>query len=182
MWHGKTVVCIASGPSLCEADCLAVQASGHPTIAVNSSWKLARFCQVIYAGDAAWWFHNQHEIDIPAQRWSCSGYAARKHGTLKHNASGTDFNSGARAIELAAQNGASRIILLGYDCSIKNGLHWHGKHEKTLNPTPGKCRNWLRHFERAHHMAKRYGNEIINCSRETAIPFFPRIDLAEALK
>lgn len=49
------------------------------------------------------------------------------------------FNSGQRAIQLAAHFGAERIILLGYDCSLENGTHWHGNHPDGLKNPDGDC-------------------------------------------
>ena len=69
MWKGMTVCCIASGPSLTSADCALIEQAALPTIAVNSSWQMARFADVVYAADPAWWDHNQHLIDIDAERW-----------------------------------------------------------------------------------------------------------------
>jgi hypothetical protein len=180
IWEGQTVVCIASGPSLTELDCKLVEASGLKTIAVNSSWKIAPFCDVLYAGDCNFWIANHKEINIPAQRWSCSPYAAQKFGTHRHYIQGS-YNSGSRAIELAIGFGASTILLLGYDCSIKNGVHWHGKHTKTSNPTPAKCRSWLGHFKNVSRLATDKNIKVINCSRQTALTCFVQQPLEEAL-
>lgn len=175
-WEGMTVCCIASGPSLRAEDCLAVQHARLPAIAVNSSWKLARFCDVIYAGDAAWWEFYGAEIDIPAERWSCSRHAER-YGAMHHKAKGGAYNSGMRAIEFAIEAGAVRVLLLGYDCSVSSGTHWHGDHSKTKNPDGSRCNEWARQFSRMHLG----GVEVINCSRSTALTCFPRMSLEKAI-
>ncbi|MCY1368851.1 hypothetical protein D9M69_558550 [compost metagenome] len=176
-WSGCTVACIASGPSLRAGDCRQIEGAGLPTIAVNSSWKLARFCDVIYAGDACWWAEYGAEIDIPAERWTHNQNAARALG-INSSGSGTSvLNSGYRAIELAIGFGAARAILLGFDCSVQAGTHWHGDHQKTKNPDAARCREWQSQFGRL----ARNGTEIINCSRETALTCFPRMTLEEAL-
>lgn len=176
-WSGKTVAVISSGPSLAPEDCQAVERAGLPTIAVNSSWKLARFCEVIYAGDSAWWEAYGAEIDIPAERWTHNPNAANAMGIQASGKGQSVLNSGYRAIELAISFGAARVLLLGFDCSVRNGTHWHGDHDKTKNPDARRCAEWLNHFGRL----ARHGAEVINCSRETALTCFPRMPIEEVL-
>lgn len=171
----KTVVCIASGPSITAEDCAAVRQSGLTTIAVNSSWKLASFCDILYAGDVTWWEANIDEIDIPAERWTCSQQAARRFGIQRHVAHGS-CNSGLRAMQLAFELGAERVILLGYDCSVARGTHWHGDHTRTSNPKPFNCLEWMRGFSQLPQR-----DRVWNCSRETALTVFERMSLIEGL-
>lgn len=179
-WTGCTVVCIASGPSLIAEDCGAVERSGFPAIAVNSSWKMARFAEILYAGDSAWWESYSDEIDIPAERWSCTRQAAQRFG-VSHHQSGGAYNSGMRAIQFAMQQGASRVLLLGYDCSLAAGTHWHGDHQKTKNPDAQKVAGWHKQFAQVAAEAKARGVDVINCSRHSALNCFPRLSLEEAL-
>lgn len=180
-WAGQTVVCIASGPSLTEADCEMVRRSGLPTVAVNSSWERSRFAEVLYAGDVAWWESHGKQVDIPAERWTCTQQAARRFGVKLHQAYGP-YNSGMRAIQFAIDCGAGRVILLGYDCSVANGTHWHGDHEGTKNPDVHKVRAWQQQFAMVALHAKARGVEVLNCSQDTALKCFPRADLHESLE
>lgn len=175
-WQGQTVACIASGPSLTVADCEAVKISGIPTIAVNNSWQRAPFASVIYAGDCAWWKAHIKEIDIPAEKWSCSRSAVNEFKVLHHSRCGA-YNSGLAAIELAIEFGAAKIILLGYDCTTKYGTHWHGDHTMTANPNANKCNMWKKQFTR---LSKSRAT-IINCSRVTALECFIKKSLEEVL-
>ena len=176
-WSGKTVAVIASGPSLAPEDCQAVERAGLPTIAVNSSWKLARFCDVIYAGDHVWWEQYGAEVDIHAERWTHNPNAAKALGINANGKGQSVLNSGMRAIELAISFGASKVLLLGYDCSVERGTHWHGDHAMTKNPDAKRCVEWQRHFAQMDLK----GADVINCSRETALTCFPRMSLEEAL-
>lgn len=179
---GSSWAIVASGPSLTAEDCEALRQSGLPTIAVNSSWKLARFAEVIYGGDDVWWKAYEHEIDIPARRVCFMRQTAARLGIEHHKgAAGSVICSGYQAIRWAMQQGAKRIILLGFDCSVSNGTHWHGDHEKTGNPDARKAASWARHFNALALVAKAQRVEIINCSRETALTCFPRMDLRDAL-
>lgn len=179
-WAGKAVVVIASGPSLTADDCALIEAAGIPTIAVNSSWKMARFAGAVYAGDACWWDAYGHEVDIPAEKWTCSRQAAAKH-RINHHAAYGGYNSGMRAIQFAIERGASRIILIGFDCSLANGIHWHGPHELTKNPDAAKVRKWHGQFKTVATLAKTKKCEVINCSRYTELTCFPVRDLESVL-
>lgn len=180
-WSGRTVVCIASGPSLSEADCEVVRRSGLPTIAVNTSWQRAPFAAVLYAGDAVWWEENAGKVNIPAERWTCSRLAAKQFDARLHQAYGP-YNSGMRAIQFAIDCGASRVILLGYDCSVEKGSHWHGDHAGTKNPDGHKVRLWQQQFSMVAMHAKARGIEILNCSADTALKCFPRADLIGSIE
>lgn len=178
----KTAVVIASGPSLTAEDCALVEASGLFTIAVNTSWKVARFCDVIYAADAAWWDAYGHEIDIPARRVCHMRQSALRHGIEHSGASQSVLNSGMRAAQWAMRQGFKRIILLGFDCSVDHGTHWHGDHQKTKNPTRAKAREWIGHFAALANEASAVGVEIVNCSRHTELTCFPLQDLECAIE
>lgn len=180
IWAGKTVVCIASGPSLNSKDCALIELSGLPCIAVNTSWEMARFCDVIYAGDVCWWIANKDRIDIDAERWTCTRQASQRFGVNLHKSCG-EYNSGMRAIEFAMWRGATRVILLGYDCSLANGTHWHGDHKESGNPDEVKVRLWQKQFIAVSEKAKLAGVDVINCSRETDLRSFRRLDLEEAI-
>lgn len=155
----------------------------HFTIAVNSTWKLAPWCDVLFAGDMRWWKSYGHEVDIPAMRISNSKTAGTKYGAApmrRSEASNGSHNSGMLAIEWAIQKGATKVYLLGFDCSIENGTHHHGDHMKTPNPTEGRCHSWQKQFKR---LAKHYPKaQIFNCSRETELMAFPLASLESVLE
>lgn len=175
--------CIASGPSLTETDCELIRRSGIKTIAVNNSWEIARFCDFIYAGDYKWWNTYYNKIDINSEKWTCSDRAANAFKIHYHIAPGP-YNSGMRAIQFGISKGFKSIALIGYDCSLKNGVHWHGGHDETVlrNPNETKVKKWHEQFNRVSDMAKKQGIKIYNCSRHTELTCFEKIALEEALK
>ena len=172
------IAVIASGPSLTVEDCEAVRQAGTPTIAVNSSWRIAPWASVLYAGDNCWWENYGHEAVITAERWTASRQAAIRYGLNFHKSVGLS-NSGARAIRFALERGANQVLLLGFDCSVAEGTHWHGEHPKTGNPDASRCRQWMRDFLK---IAAEYPNRVINCSRRTALTCFPRSTVGELLQ
>jgi len=173
---GRTWVCIASGPSLIAADCDLVRQSDLPTIAVNNSWQLAPWCDHLYAGDLAWWDAHCDELPPGPKRWSCTRQAVAKHGLNWHEAYGS-YNSGLRAIELAFKLGAERVLLLGYDCTVAAGTHWHGNHADTKNPDETLCRKWQAQHGRLPQRA-----QVVNCSRSTSLECYKLGYLEHELK
>lgn len=168
----RIAIC-ASGPSLTADDCALVSDAGIPLIAVNSSWQAAPQCRYIYAGDLCWWDKNYADITSQAELWTCNRRASTRYGIkLFPTDTSVTFNSGQRAILFADWLGYSQIILLGFDCSIANGSHWHGQHDGLSNPTPANTRRWREEFKlAARQLAGRV--QIINCSRQTALTCFP---------
>lgn len=89
-------------------------------------------------------------------------------------------NSGAGALALAAHLGATRIIMLGYDCkyAADGKRHWHGNHPKGLGNAVSMPQ-WMPQFE---SMARQLaGVNVINVTRDTALTCWPRGSLEEAL-
>lgn len=110
---------------------------------------------------------------MPSQRWSCNDEAVRRYGLSHHVRFPGEFNSGQQAVHLATVLGARRIILLGYDCSLRNGLHFHGAHRHGLsNPGLQTAAAWQRQFRRL--MPSLTGVDVINCSRYSELTCFKR--------
>lgn len=173
-------IILASGPSLNDEDISVCKRSCWPVVTVNNTWVRYPECNIIYGGDFAWWREHYKLIKSNAALWSCDHHAALRYNLNHHKVPPSTYNSGMRAIELAVQLGAKHILLLGYDCSLSNGNHWHGNHEKTSNPTTDMVELWKQQFERA---AKKLSTEadIINCSRHTELSSFRKSGLLEQL-
>lgn len=136
--------------------------------------------------DKVWWSHYLEEIERDFAGMRCShgvrsGVQRVRGGYFREGSQ----NSGAGAIALAAEWGAKRIILLGYDCQKTGGkAHWHGDHpaknrkgERMGNA--GSIGKWPEQFRRLRQHLR--GATVINASRETALSVFPRMPLEEAL-
>lgn len=90
-------------------------------------------------------------------------------------------NSGACAIGLAIAGGASRIVLLGYDCQqIEGKTHWHGDHPKALSNAVS-IKRWPAQFANVATAAQNKGVTVINASRATALKCFERQALENAI-
>lgn len=178
----KTIICVASGPSLTTEDCLLVRDSGYPVIAVNSTWKKIPWCDHLYAGDHQWWQVNHGKLITDAKLW-CGQLTTAHFFGLTHFESPIRgaFNSGQRAILLAFFLGAERIILLGYDCSLQYGTHWHEDHDMGLkNPDETSIRHWQDEFAKITQLYN--ADKVINCSRNSQLRVFPKGKLEDYLR
>lgn len=180
-WSGQHVVVVASGPSLTKADCETVELSGALTLGVNSVWKWIPWIDALYAGDYRYWKSYSEDIvqsGFVGKRYSRSSRAEKTYGAkYVKSRLGQDYNSGQMAIETAIRFGSEKVILLGFDCSLDKGSHFHGDHDKTPNPNPHRIERWKEQFSRIpkHYKAA----DVVNCSAETALTCFPCSDLRE---
>lgn len=188
-WDGRTVVCIASGPSLTAEDCDAVRAAGHPAIVTNSTFRAAPWASILFGYDSRWWRAHIAEIrsiGFAGRLISGSAVVASMGVETIHNAGWLRVypNSGACAISIAVSAGAARVVLLGFDCApAPDGrMHWHADHPPVHGMTNcGSIRGWPRHFQNVARDAERAGVEVVNASLETRLRCFRRVALGEVL-
>lgn len=154
------------------------------------------WASVIYAGDTCWWYAYHDEVidKCSGQRWTVAKPIAQKYPRMRWLEATAEMGlskhpdkvahggfSGYQAIGLAVLFGATRILLLGYDCQATNGLsHWHGDHPGKLNK-PTRFDRWQDRLNGLAKAAKQRNVSIINCSAETALTCFPRASLQACL-
>jgi len=187
----EVVVCIATGPSLTQED-VDYCRDKATVFAVNDSYKIAPWADVLYAADGTWWDHHKGVADFKGQRWTVNSQTAQKYGfnyiagksqiTWSENKDfiATGGNSGFQALNLAAIQGAKKVILLGYDYGYDpktQERHFFGEHPAPLN-RGSDYRIWIEHIYKAASLIK---IPVINCSRKTAIKCFPQMTIQEAL-
>lgn len=196
-WRGETCVVVASGPS---AQGVPIElAKGEARfIAVNDSWKLAPWADWLHACDFNWWKQNDGCPEFTGiktcvdrritsrEEWGARHVQCRKHDDRpilnKFCEVGWGGNSGFHAMQLAAQCGCSKVILVGFDMSIRHGLHWHGAHPAGMNnPTGGNVERWRRAVDAAASQFKAAGVTVVNCSAVSALKNYPKMTFAEAL-
>lgn len=192
-WTGETVFILAAGPSLTQEQCDAVRGRGK-AIAINTTFRLAPWADVLYGCDGRWWDEYYDEAkETASELWTQEAVAAKKHGlklvqSRKAPGLGKQFgvihqgaNSGYQAINLAYQAGVKKIILLGFDMRRINGKsHHHGDHPRHLNASlPFSM--WIREFEQLAKDLEDVGVEVINCTPGTALKWFRRGTLETVL-
>jgi hypothetical protein len=190
---GARIAILASGPSLTLEDAKAVKEK-CVVIAVNNSVELLPEADVLYASDMRWWKNNV-EVWKPFRGLRVTrqmdGPATKTEKIYKlpyHNSSGVSKNhlclgrnSGHGALSLAYYLGASEAILLGFDMSLKDGVHWHGPHKRGPNPRPCSMLTWQNYFTQTARVCRKIGFPVYNCSRRTELEGFARKALEEVL-
>jgi hypothetical protein len=190
LWPGSTVVCIGGGPSLTREDVEYCRGRAK-VIAINNAYQLAPWADVLFAADAKWWDWHEGVKYFAGLRYSITSPPAKYGVTVLQRTSGPGLdlnplalrrgqNSGYQAINLAVHLGASRILLLGYD--MQKGPHgeehWHGDHPDKSRSPYGQ---FIARFESLMAPLRALQVDVINCSRRTALPWFPCQPLREAL-
>jgi hypothetical protein len=203
LWPGRTVVCLASGPSLTAADVQFV-CGRAPVIAINAAIQVAPWADVFYSGARDYWtpaavasrraagFHglsvrlalnqgmgpHQERPGILPDGSIVLGNTGDEGLELQPIGLRTFKNSGGAAINLAVHFGARRVVLLGYDMAPdRHGRHHFtaaaGQAERHFSPYPA-FRTYLGTMVGPLRAA---GVDVLNCSRSTTLEHFRRVPL-----
>lgn len=189
-WHGETVVCIAGGPSLTQADVDACRGRAR-VLAIKDAIRLAPDADVLYACDEKWWRHHAAQLAFSGPRYALEMLAARYDVEVLKNTGDTGLelspdglktgrNSGYQAINLAVHLGATRVLLLGYDMGPRQGQHhWFGPHPYPASAPPYD--RFLQCFDTIVAPLAAAGVQVVNCTPDSSLRCFPTMRLAEAL-
>ena len=193
-WFGETCLIVASGPSAAGVDlALFKSRTNCKTIAINNSWKLAPWADVLYAADGNWWTKNQLAFSFAGLKVTVDKKAAKNYGlhlveltpcsyalsTVKGKL-GIGGNSGFHALNLAVQFAAKRIVLVGFDMTIEHGTHWHGEHPRGLtNPREFNMERWRRVLDATAPVLRELGIEVLNTSEVSKLNAFPKVRLSD---
>jgi hypothetical protein len=142
---------------------------------IGCAYQLAPWADFIAASDRGWWRKYPEALEL-----QCSKYAmAPVPGVSQIAVSqiGTTCNSGVLALECAKREGATKIILLGFDM---HGTHFFGKYTNGLrNTTPTQ-----RHQHHKQYEQWAYANKaitVVNCTPGSALTCFPKASLEDVL-
>jgi hypothetical protein len=185
-------VIMASGPSLHDDDIAAVRTSGCKVAVINRTWERAPWADLLYACDARWWRDYNPGDKFHGEKWTFSSSAAVKL-QLQCVSISTQWSdepstvyagglSGIQAINLIAHRRPDRIVLLGYDCCYApdGRRHWHADYNESAGfPNVPNLTRQVKNFE---VVARGCPVPIINASRVSAIPYFPRMSIGDALR
>lgn len=97
---------------------------------------------------------------------------------------GAGGNSGFQTVNLAAQFGAKRILLIGFDMHGRGGEHWYGRNNWMManNPDETNYRRWRASFECAAPVLADRNVEVVNASPFSELKCFRRAGIAETLE
>jgi hypothetical protein len=189
LWAGQTVAVLASGPSMTPRVAAAVRSI--PTIVINDTFRLAPWAALLYAADAAWWQANPDALAFAGLKVTVDSVPGVE--SLSNSGSTgfdpnphcirTGSNSGYQGVHIAAQAGAARILLCGFDMSAAKGAHWFGPHgDGLVNTTPETYARFIRRFDELKVALDARGVECLNCTPGSALKCFPFADLADILE
>jgi hypothetical protein len=197
-WRGECVAIIGAGPSAKREDVDQLRDRIH-IIAVNESYRLAPWADAVYSCDLAWWqwhkgLNEFTGLKLTHDAVACRHYPALKRVQIEQVTSdeiltdkpsyvGAGGNSGFQAMNLAIQFGATGIALLGIDCNLEHGEHWHGRHAYHMNnPAPSNVKRWRAAFDGVADKIKKMGIDVVNCSPISALANYPKMTVAQALE
>lgn len=204
LWPQSTVVLIANGPSLTLAQVATVRRAWGEgrcrVLGVNDAYRIAPWIDALYAADASWWEYHAKDAratnipfmfcqdEITSEKWGLwwTPGPNRDRPTQPAGIS-TDparihygDHSGFQALNIAVHLGASRILLLGYDCRRTPKTHWFGDHPPELQRDT-HYENFAHHYGRAKPQLDELGIEVINCAKGSAIDCFRRAMVGDVL-
>lgn len=195
-WEGETCAVLASGPSMTQETANLVRGRCR-VIAVNTTYKLAPWADILYAADREWW------AGYPEAR----SFAGRKVTILSNVDSLMEFeelhyvenggyglidprathvrtgkNSAYQAMHIAVHLGVKRILMCGLDMRPVNGReHWHDDHPDGVRKTM-PFNVWITLFNQAAPFLRARGIEVINCTPDSALHCFKKQRLEDALE
>lgn len=195
-WSGETCVIVASGPTA-AATPIDLAKGRTKVIAINTSWKLAPWADILFACDHSWWKNSKGCPEFAGLRVTVDKYAVRQFPNIylvncrkpddrivldEIGTVGWGGNSGFHCLNLAVQFGCSKVVLVGFDMTVAYGLHWHGKHPVGMNnPSTRNIERWRRAVDAAAKVIEPLGVKVINCSPISALQNYPKMALEEAL-
>ena len=163
---------IAPGPSASADDAARVAAAGIPIGAIGNAFQLVESPAFIAATDSAWWRKYPEAKERSGKLFTMHTVS----GVERVRVPGwTAVNSGVLGLQCAKREGATRILLLGFDM---HGSHFFGAYTNGLsNTTESKRRQHLRQY--ATWRRANPGVEVINCTPGSALQCFPmaRLDV-----
>jgi hypothetical protein len=190
-WVGQTIAVVGSGPS--AADIVPRIRDRFPAIVVNRTFEIWPDADILYAADIGFWSYVKHARNFARLKLCCDqrvhrvcpsvelvtipyDRAGRRVTEMQAGPLGTigsgGGNSGFQAVNIAAQCGPARILLVGIDYC---GEHWHGPHGQPLrNPSSQQFAAWRDALDAEAPRLERWGIEVINLSPISALKGFRR--------
>jgi len=175
-------------------------------IGVNAAFLIGDWIDMVFFGDKGWFIANRKQLaKFPGLKVTChpkfksQEFAPERIKYLQRDRERGkgispnkgkvcwNGNSGAAAISVAANAGAKRIILLGFDMKLNenNKQHWHGLYgtarRKKIEPKKLPFARHLHGFPMIARDAKERDIEIINACPDSAIDVFPRRSVCKIL-
>lgn len=168
-------------------------------VAIKESHELCPWADAVYGCDRMWWRDCRGLPDYPGLKLaqarelptSFPDIRIIKVDTTKDDillaapgVIGSGGNSGFQALNLVAQFGAERILLIGFDMHARDGVHWYGRSNGVgrSNPTESNFPRWRKAFATAAPTLQQYGIDVANASKISDLKCFRQLSVLEALE
>lgn len=209
VWAGETICILGCGPSRNLVDMERLRASGHRVIAINDSFRVAPWADLLYYCDAQWWESRSLEV---VQTWGTKQHCAKgiihQCGmivTMENHESGTGHyrlrntgptgfdpdpsclrhgsNSGYQAVHLSMHLGVKKIILCGYDMRcVGDQLHAEPRPERqTVAGFNLTLQVMLEKWPSIVEPLAERGIEVLNASPGSALKCWPIVEPSSIL-
>jgi len=190
---------VASGPSSVREPFHLLQARRDiKVVAINTSFQLVPWADVLYSCDLKWWEFYKGVPEFTGLKVVHEKAAVAKFPDLKRvdvarfgnellvktpGLLGAGGNSGFQALNLVVQFGVKHIILIGYDMRVDYGTHWHQRHPYPLsNPdAAGNIPRWRKSVDGAARKLAELGVTVVNCSMVSELVAYPKMPLEKVL-
>lgn len=196
-WTGETCAIVASGPSTKREEVEKLKGRLR-VIAIKKNVEIAPFADAVYGCDEPWWRSVRGLPDYHGLKVAYGPRAAAAYGLTKVDIEvkadrllwdevglvGSGGNSGFHVLNLAAQWGVTRFLLIGFDCQSRSGVHWYGRNSwhAANNPHEHNFRRWREAFGNAADDLKERGVEVVNASPLSDLKCFPKRGVDETLE
>jgi hypothetical protein len=196
-WSGKACAIIASGPSVKKADVELLKGRLRVLAIKANATIFAPWADVVYGCDYPWWrsvrgLPEFEGLKLSFEPRDLAGQGVQKIDIQRDHdnivlepigTTGNGRNSGFQALNLAIQFGANRILLLGYDCHDRGGVHHYGRNTAMGMSNPGldNFNRWRWAFDNAAPKIAALGIDVVNTSPNSEIKAFRKQGVAETL-
>lgn len=181
-WTGQPAIILGTGPSAKQA---LLRQGNYKLIAINDSWELAPWADVLYACDRDWWIRNNGVPRYNGLKVTASPSASKAYGLKQVNLvararvyleppgrigcgiDGGGGHSGFQALNLAAQFGSRLVGLVGFDMTTNAGIHWHSR--GLDRGYTERVKRWRVAMDGAAEKISKLGIEVINLTPTSAL-------------
>ncbi|ULK98854.1 hypothetical protein [Bradyrhizobium sp. I71] len=160
--------------------------------------RLCPWADVVYGCDGPWWRARKglpdfagiklaHDSSVCAAFKDVHKIEVADDDRLRFDVPGlvgSGGNSGFQALNLAVQFGARRVLLIGFDMHVGDGVHWYGRNTWSGANNPGMkhLMRWRDAFTTQAAKLQRMGVEVINASPDSALRCFEIASIETAMQ
>jgi len=196
IWPKSKVFVLGGGPSLL-ATLDGREILNHRVIGVNNCYELGDWVDVAWFGDSKWfqWYHKEfaffsglkvtcNQKFVAEPKKNIKALDRGKPQGLETNPRKVSWNrsSGGSAVNLATLLGGERIVLVGFDMRLIDGVkNWKPHPRERTKPNPFV--RFSEPFEKIMIDAKKLGIEIVNATPKSGIKkWVPEVNLGKELR